>query len=315
MSLKTPVVLIIFNRPDTTSKVFEAIRQAKPSLLLVIADGPRSDRLNETEKCNQVRDIIKTVDWECKVLTNYSDTNLGCKNRISSGLNWVFDIVEEAIILEDDCLPHPSFFLFCEELLDRYRYDERIASISGQNVQLRPDNTGYSYYFSRYPHIWGWATWRRAWKNFDIEIKQWALVKNTKWLDNFLTDKWVAYYWRKIFNNCYSGNITTWDYQWTFACWINNHLSITSSVNLVSNIGHIGESTHTSNANSRYANLSAEEVSFPLHHPPDIIRNIEADNITNKEFFKISFPNFIQGKFRRILREIPINVTKILQKT
>ena len=305
MSLKTPVVLIIFNRPDTTSKVFEAIRQAKPSLLLVIADGPRSDRLNETEKCSRVRDIIKTVDWKCKVLTNYSDTNLGCKNRVSSGLNWVFDIVEEAIILEDDCLPHSSFFPFCEELLARYRHEERIASISGQNVQLTQDNTGYSYYFSRYPHIWGWATWRRAWKNFDIEMKQWALVKNTKWLNSVLNNRLSAYYWKKKFDGCYTGNIkTVWDYQWTFACWRQNQLGITSSVNLITNIGYIEESTHTSDINSNYANLSYEQMSFPLRHPPQVTRNIKADYITEKKFFNLNLISMVKGKSKKILRDV-----------
>ena len=152
--LTTPVVFIIFNRPDTTAKVFEAIRQAKPPKLLVIADGARIDKPGEAEKCAAARAIINQVDWQCEVLTNYSNVNLGCRKRVSSGLDWVFEQVEEAIVLEDDCLPHPSFFQYCQELLEKYRDDERIMMISGDNFQFGNETTEYSYYFSRYGHCW-----------------------------------------------------------------------------------------------------------------------------------------------------------------
>jgi hypothetical protein len=160
--VNTPIAFFIFNRPDTTARVFEAIRQAQPSKLLVVADGPRSTRPGEAEKCAATRAIIDQVDWECEVLTNYSDVNLGCRHRVSSGLDWVFEQVEEAIILEDDCLPHPTFFRFCEELLEWYRHDHRIVAISGDNFQNGHQSGEFSYYFSRYVHIWGWATWRRG---------------------------------------------------------------------------------------------------------------------------------------------------------
>jgi hypothetical protein len=160
--LTTPVAFLIFNRPDTTAKVFEAIRQAKPPKLLVVADGPRPDRPDDIEKCKAARGVVEQVDWDCEVLRNYSDVNLGCKKRVSSGLDWVFNTVEEEIILEDDCLPHPTFFRFCEELLDYYRHDERIMVISGDNFQFGRNCTEYSYYFSRYNHCWGWSTWRRS---------------------------------------------------------------------------------------------------------------------------------------------------------
>lgn len=151
--LTTPVAFLVFNRPDTTIRVFEEIRRARPPKLLVVADGARADRPGEAEKCAQVRAIVEQVDWECGVLKNYADDNMGCKRRISSGLDWVFANVEEAIILEDDCLPHPSFFRFCEELLRRYRDDERVMMISGDNFQFGKKRTDYSYYFSKYPHI------------------------------------------------------------------------------------------------------------------------------------------------------------------
>lgn len=173
--MQTPVAFIIFNRPDRTAKVFEAIRQARPSMLLVAADGPRVNRTGETGKCAETRSIIDRVDWPCEVLTNYSDINMGMKQREATAFSWVFDIVEEAILLEDDCLPHPTFFRYCEELLRYYRHDERVMTISGDNTPLgnpRNRQTQDSYYFSIYARTWGWATWRRAWQHYDLEMKK-----------------------------------------------------------------------------------------------------------------------------------------------
>lgn len=173
MSVSTPVAFFIFNRPVLTEIVFEAIAKAKPKKLLVVADGPRF--AEEEEKCQKARAaVIDKINWECEVLTNFSDRNQGCKYRVSSGLDWVFSEVEEAIILEDDCLPAPSFFRFCETLLARYRDDERVMTISGDNFQLGNSRTEYSYYFSKYTHIWGWASWRRAWQHYDVDMKSWT---------------------------------------------------------------------------------------------------------------------------------------------
>src|SRR4028118_433764 len=184
--MKTPVVLIIFNRPAQTEKVFEVIRQAKPPKLLVIADGSRAERPGEAEKCAAARAVIDRVDWDCEVFKNYSDVNLGCDPRISSGLNWVFETVEEAIILEDDCVPHPTFFRYCEELLERYRHDARVMNISGQNVLFGRHRTEYSYYFSRYTLCWGWASWRRAWQYFDVDVKLWPEIRDQNLIKNVL---------------------------------------------------------------------------------------------------------------------------------
>ena len=282
-SLKAPVCLIIFNRPDTTQKVFEAIRQVKPPKLLVIADGARPERPEEAEKCTTAREIINQVDWDCEVLTNYSDINLGCRKRVSSGLNWVFEQVEEAIILEDDCLPHPTFFRFCEELLERYRHDNGIMAISGDNFQWGRKRTNYSYYFSRYNHIWGWATWRRAWQVYDLEMKRWPEIRDSNWLNDILQDSKAVNYWSKIFQGVYEG-FNTWDYPWTFACWIHNGLTILPNVNLVSNIGFGAEATHTKSV-TKFANMPTEEMSFPLQHPPFIIRDTQSDEITETTIF------------------------------
>ena len=282
--LKTPVAFIIFNRPDTTKRVFAEIAKARPPKLLVIADGPRADRPDDAEKCAAARAIIDGVDWDCEVLTNYSDVNLGCKRRVSSGLDWVFDTVDEAIILEDDCLPHPTFFRFCEEMLEKYRDDERIAMISGDNFQFGRKRTEYSYYFSRYTHIWGWASWRRAWRNYDVDMKRWHEIRDSGWLEDLLGSKVSYLYWKYIFENVYNGKIDTWDYQWIFSCWIQGELTVIPNVNLVSNIGFSLEAVHTTEKN-KFSEMKTESMLFPISHPSYMLRDSVADSITEKQVY------------------------------
>ncbi|MFQ4142095.1 glycosyltransferase family 2 protein [Chlorogloeopsis sp. ULAP02] len=283
--MKSPIAFIIFKRPHTTEKVFEIIRQVKPPKLFVIADGPRSDRPNEAEKCEATRTIIEQVDWDCEVLKDYSNTNLGCAKRVSSGLDWVFSNVEEAIILEDDCIPHPSFFPFCEELLEKYRYDTRIGSISGQNVQFGRRRTNYSYYFSRYNHCWGWATWRRAWQYFDFQMKLWSEVKEKNLLEDILQSTEAVNYWHNILQSTHEGKIDSWALRWTLACWLQSSLCIISNINLVSNIGFGEEGTHTLSKKSKFANIPADEMSFPLQHPPFLVQNRQADIFTQRTLY------------------------------
>lgn len=277
MSLSTPIAFLIFNRPDSTEKVFEAIRKAKPSKLLVVADGPRANRPGEAEKCASARKIVNQVDWDCQVLTNFSDINLGCKTRVSSGLNWVFSEVEEAIILEDDCLPTQSFFPFCQILLDYYRHDERIMHIAGTNFQPS-SRTNYSYYFSKYNTYWGWASWRRAWKYYDIEMKQWEEMKNLDLLDSIYDDSYEKIFWLDTFDKTYNDFINSWGYRWTYSCWLQNGLSIIPNANLVSNIGFGDEATHTNEPTS-YANLPTTDI-WEIKHPPFMVRHRLADIYT-----------------------------------
>jgi predicted O-linked N-acetylglucosamine transferase (SPINDLY family) len=283
--LQAPVCLIIFKRPDTTEKVFEVIRQVKPSKLLVIADGPRAERLGEAEKCAATRAIIDRVDWKCEVLKNYSDVNLGLKRRVSSGLDWIFNTVEEAIILEDDCLPHPTFFRFCEELLNFYRNDKRVMLIAGTNFQFGLKRTQYSYYFSRYIDCWGWATWKRAWQHYDFEMKSLPEILNNNWLLDILQDPQEAEGWARIFKATYEGQIDSWAYRWKFACWIQSGLTILPNVNLVSNIGFNAEAVHTKDSRSPFANTVVEAMNFPLHHPSFVIRDDQADEFTKQVMF------------------------------
>lgn len=279
--LQTPVALLVFNRPDPTERVFNEIARARPAKLLVVADGPRTEA--ERELCDRTRAVAGRVNWDCEVLTNFSETNLGCKRRVASGITWVFEQAEEAIILEDDCLPDPSFFRFCEELLERYRDDERVMAVSGDNFQQGRGRTPFSYYFSRYVHIWGWASWRRAWRHYDVEMKDWPDLRETAWLLDLMGNEHAARYWRGVFDKAAAGEINTWDYQWLFTCWAQNGLSVVPEVNLVSNIGFGVNSTHTASADNNLANLPTGEMRFPLRHPSNMVRQFEADAFVSRQ--------------------------------
>ena len=301
-SFKTPILFLIFNRPDTTVKVFEEIQKRKPKYLYVAADGPRKNILGEVELCHQTRDIIKQVDWDCDVKTLFREQNLGCGKAVSSAITWFFENVEQGIILEDDCLPHPDFFNYCEELLDKYKYNEQVMLISGDNFQNRIKRSEESYYFSAYPHIWGWATWRKNWNKYDYLLektstKEFKVIskeyfplwtEQQVWLDKFLLMKKKA--------------IDTWDYQFVFSIWINKGLSILPNVNLVSNIGFLENSTHTSDPNHKFANIPTQNI-LPLKHPSTIERNLVADEYFYKTY---NYKSSIRLLFRAIIRIIQI---------
>jgi hypothetical protein len=280
--LKTPVVFLIFRRPDLTARVFETIRQAQPAKLLIVADGARNEE--EAILCQQTRAVTEQIDWDCEVLRNYSDVNLGCRQRISSGITWTFEQVEEAIILEDDCLPHPSFFSYCENLLDYYRDDERIMVISGDNFQDGNQRTPYSYYFSKYNHCWGWATWRRAWKHWHFNPETWIEFRDTGLIKFICDDSYEEKYWTQVFNTLFlEGKPNTWDYPWTFACWSQSGLTALPNVNLVSNIGFGAGGTHTF-GDSHLANMAVEDIG-EITHPPFVVRHIEGDRYTFDHHF------------------------------
>jgi len=287
--LKTPVAFIIFNRPDTTERVFAEIAKAKPPKLLVVGDGARTDRAGEAEKVAGARAIIDRVDWDCEVLTNFSEVNLGCKRRVSSGIDWVFEQVEDAIILEDDCLPHPTFFRFCEELLALYRDDQRIGMISGDNFQFGHTINDDSYYFSNINHIWGWATWRSRWQHdYDVSMKHWPLIRDEKRMFDWYGSKVEQNSWEHIFADVYQGKIDTWDYQWNFGSRINGRLAAMPNVNLISNIGFGAGATHTTGG-SKLADMAVEAIKFPLCHPETIFASLTLDQRYFSAFSKASF--------------------------
>ena len=302
--LNTPVVFIVFNRPGTTSRVFEEIRKAGPKKLFIIADAPRDHVPGESQKCSQVKKIVEKIDWDCEVFRNYADINLGCGKRISSGLNWVFDQTDEAIILEDDCLPHPSFFRFCQELLEYYRNDERIMFISGDNFQNNRRNSSTSYYFSGYNHVWGWASWKRIWNKYDYKMDLWPSVKEKKLLNLWLSSPQAVKFWTRFFQKVYNKEINTWDIQLAFACFANRGLSIVPEVNLISNIGFGPDSTHTQDYKHSSAFIPVKEMTFPLKHPSSVVRDIDADVYEEKTHYMYSMLYKILGKIRMSIKHL-----------
>lgn len=270
--INCPVTMIVFNREDNARKVFERVRQVKPPKLLVIADGPRENKEGEKELCEKTRSFIKDIDWPCEVLTEFAEKNMGCRNRIASGLTWVFSKVESSIILEDDCIPDLSFFFYCEELLEKYKDDERIMMISGDNKLLGKKTCTDSYYFTRHVHIWGWATWRRAWSHYDLECKKWPSMKEGGYLKAFFRKASHRYYWEGLFNAYYKKRIPSWDGAWVYSVMAQSGLSIAPKVNLIQNVGVSKDATHTTTENV-YSRQLASKLDFPLKHPDLVMEN------------------------------------------
>ena len=235
--LETAVLFLVFNRPDTTAQVFEAIRQAKPPRLYVAADGPRVNREGEAERVARVREIATAVDWPCEVKTLFREENLGCKYAVSGGITWFFEQEEQGIILEDDCLPSNSLFCFCETMLEQYRENKSVWMISGFNPRY-PGVSSSEYFFSQNPSVWGWATWRDRWLNYDVEMTNFSVDKGFSIYSK--VPKYVKRYYQKAFKNTRRGMINTWDYQLTWLIFLNNGYIIKPRANLISNIGVLG---------------------------------------------------------------------------
>jgi hypothetical protein len=304
--LQTPVVMMVFNRPDLTRLAFREVAETKPRKLLVIADGPRASRPGEDLLCSQVCSIFKGVDWPCEVLTHFADSNLGCRERVISGLTWAFSQVEEAIILEDDCLPDQTFFVFCQELLERYRGDSRVSMISGHNCLPSRIKSNYSYHFSRVPHTgWGWATWCSAWQRYDRNLENWETVKQDGILSEIYSRNAEAEYWSGIFESMHLGTgPNTWDYQWVYTNLLNNLLSIRPSVNMVSNIGFGKDATHTHDPDSEKARLQAHAMTFPLRHPPYMVPMRSFDDLDQQISFVPRFGRKVKRKLRSLRRRL-----------
>jgi hypothetical protein len=265
--LTVPVAMIVFNRPETTRRVFASVAAARPERLFLIADGPRAGRAGEAERCEEVRRIMTAVDWPCEVKTNFAEKNMGCRRRVISGLDWVFEHVEEAIILEDDCLPDATFFPYCAELLERYRDSPQVAYISGFNPLEKEFSLSSSYYFSQVVNLWGWGTWRRSWRAMDEHIRSWPEVKALGVLSLIFPKARVARYWTSVFDRMHAGTgPSTWDYQFVYACWMRNGVGAFPARNLVQNIGFGADATHTTQQDS-LVSARAGAMSFPLRHP------------------------------------------------
>ena len=311
--LQTAVLFLVFNRPDTTAQVFEAIRKAKPPRLYVAADGPRAGRAGEAEKVAKVREIATAVDWPCEVKTLFRGENLGCKYAVSGGITWFFEHEEQGIILEDDCLPHPDFFGYCETLLHRYADDERVSVITGNNFQHGLKRGDGSYYFSKYNHCWGWASWRCAWRHYEGNLSFWPKWSQSAAWHELAADSVERLYWSKIFERVRAGQIDSWAYPWTASVWYHGGLTATPNVNLVSNIGFGEDATHTTSKKSRHAELPVQSLGV-ITHPLEVAHDRVADEWAFDHHFGgrnlrfprswIIFPRRLAGFFFRKFKSL-----------
>ncbi len=274
----TPILFLVFNRPSTTREVFSVIKKIRPKYLYIGADGPREHKAGEKERCEEVRSIVNEIDWDCEVKTLFRDKNLGSRVAVSGAIDWFFENVSEGIILEDDCVPSLSFFPYCAELLTKYRDDERIMTISGDASPFKNkfDGSKYSYFFSHYSLTWGWATWRRAWKSFDVNLTNWNSVKKDPNSFPVLKNRIQRDYWFMMFDRMYVKGMDAWDYQWSYNLLIHDGLCIIPKSNLIYNIGFGVDSTNYQGSRKDYRiEYPIRDMKFPLVHNHIDEKNIE----------------------------------------
>ncbi len=303
---KPAILFLVFNRPDTTAVVFEAIKEQKPEQLFIAADGPRQDRAGEAELCKEVRNITSKVDWPCEVKTLFREENLGCRRAVSGAIDWFFEHVEEGIILEDDCLPDQSFFPYCSELLEKYRDDQRIMCIAGDRSFASNPEQKDSYEFSTISLIWGWATWRRAWHKYDLQKMKNADLKNVAFSIN--SDKEFVAQQLNIYQSVINGSLDSWATVWAFTIGAQGALCCIPKNNLITNIGFGENSTHTVDTSSLRANYPSADMEFPMKHPDLVFSNPVLDGKILQNIFYIghhtSFLERIKRKISQLLKRI-----------
>jgi hypothetical protein len=308
-----PVVVIIFNRPQHTANVLDSLRIARPERLFAIADGPRKDNPADMELCAKARELIQGVDWPCIVEKNYSAENLGLRSRVITGLDWVFQQVEEAVILEDDCVPSEDFFGFCAELLERHRHNPRVWAVSGDNFQGGQVRGNASYYYSKYFHCWGWATWRRVWSQFRPEIEFWHEFRYSpqwKLLHKSIEEQ---EHWEWIYDMVRSGNINSWAFPFMLNMWRAEGLCVLPQVNLVTNRGFDGSGTNCMGP-SPARDLRRKQLGALLH--PDRVSMIpEADSYTFDTLYRRARPtSATKSSGRWCLKAIKANLKNMYSK-
>jgi hypothetical protein len=303
MMFRTPVLLLAWRRPHTTQQVINAIRAVKPTRMFVACDGPNPSRPEEAAKVRATRELIeREIDWPCTIERRYSEVNHGCKVGVSSAINWFFDQVEDGVILEDDCVPHPDFFHFCSTLLGVYRDDQRVWVITGTNFQNGQKRGEASYYFSKYNHCWGWATWGRAWQHYQGDLPFWPEWQGSEAWHKLTPNSLERRYWTKIFNRVYAGKIDSWAYPWTASVWHQGGLTAVPNCNLVSNIGFGEDGAHAKKGGSELENMIVEPLGEIVH-----VDNVVQDNIADAYVFQHVFGGKYQGLKglpRRIRRKL-----------
>jgi hypothetical protein len=309
--MDTPVLMIVYRRPHTTRRVLAALAEARPRRLFVSANGPDPSRLDDAARCQEVRSLFDNLPWPCEVVRCFRTEHLRAKYSIASAIDWFFGQVEEGIILEDDCETHATFFPFCAELLARYRNDERVMHINANTFQDAAPAGAPSYFFSAYSHVWGWATWRRAWKRNDLEMSEMTRAEIARSLAGRFPRRIEQWYWTNILCGCLRDHFETWDFQWGFAIVKHGGLSITPRVNLVRNLGFGADSTNTQSANSSMANLEVQPMVFPLVHPTTFEIDQQADHRTSERLFHITWLSVIRAW---LSSHSPLSVKKPLKR-
>jgi hypothetical protein len=314
--LDIPVLLLAFSRYDSAERVFEAIRKARPKRFYFACDGPRN--AEESVNCDRVRSLAERVDWECELITRFLPSNVGLKYGVSSAISWFFEHEPEGIVLEDDTEPLPSFFPFCQEMLQRYREEPRVWWVLGNNLMAVPGSRpAASYYFSQhgYGAPWGWAGWRRSWALYDAEMSAWPKVRGTAEWDAFFlsqAEKREAY---RLFDTTWDGRIRTWDFQHDFARILHRGITIIPEHNLIRNIGFSGSGTNTvSDADPRNVD-NVSEMPFPLVHPDAIVVDEARDLVYFDRFIRTSNFRLFKNAVKRVLPEqVDKAVTPVLSR-
>jgi hypothetical protein len=281
------VLYLIFNRPQLQVQSFAKIKEARPARLFVAADGPRTDRPDDIQKCHEARRIIEQVDWPCEVKTLFRDSNLGCRRAVIDAITWFFDNADEGIVIEDDCVVSQSFIDYAVLLLNHYRYDTRLWCISGNNYQRGLWRGDGSYYFSRYSQCWGWATWKRCWQKYDEYLLSWPHAKSQGFPEMLFHRKEEVNYWTSVWDGMFNPKTTidTWDYQWLFTVLLNGGLTACPNRNLVTNVGYGGDGTHCFGATP---DPGIEKFVDSIIHPTFFLPNSDADELTFRHFYNPS---------------------------
>jgi hypothetical protein len=308
-----PILVIMYNRPEIVTRLWRSLRGVRPEKLYVACDGARSGKKADLESVERTRATIREIDWNCQVETLFHQSNLGCKFGPYKSMDWFFALEERGIILEDDCIPHPSFFRYCEELLDKYEGDERIMTICGDRSPLgdAPIPGGYSYAFSKYPLTWGWGTWRRAWNMMDIDGKSWPDVVSTGVMRSVFRNEDEYYWFWGLFERTYRQQTTdSWDEMWLYNCLFHHGLSILPETNLISNIGFGDKATHTGDPRDPRSALPALEMSFPMRHPRLVASPFSIDKLVERRGFGIR----ARPAWRRLAKRVKLVANRLRGK-
>lgn len=302
--MNSPILFLIFNRPDTTERVFEEIRKAQPPRLYIAADGPRANRPGEKEICEKTRAIAQKVDWDCEVKTLFQDENFGCGKAVSQAITWFFDNEPEGIILEDDILPHPDFFPYCDELLDRYRDNKEIGIIAGHNHIYTNLNRDSSYGFLVVPHIWGWATWRDRWALYDFNLKTTSKQRLKDALKRHGYNASQIRFWDNIYEHMKRHEIDTWDYQWSIALIENEMLNVTPYKCMTKNIGFSDDATHTATGRPEEVAMIPSPI-YPVYHPSNLSVDNEAEQIEiTNENRDLPISTYLKIKIKSLIKPV-----------